>query len=175
MSTNISEAHGSNPPFSGYAYYSIGLSIGILTLFAFITVVLYFCSRRIAMNPSQLSQVRNSSFGLQTISVVDPPPQLGVDDATLKSYPVLLYSEVKRDRKGGAAGDSGATCSICLGDFSDSEWLRELPDCRHLFHQKCIDLWLRMNSSCPLCRTSPLPTPVSTPLAEVAPLARSRD
>ncbi|XP_028805117.1 RING-H2 finger protein ATL70-like [Neltuma alba] len=131
------------------------------------------------MNSTQLSRVRNARVGLQTISVGDAPatdsPRLGVDDETLKSYPVLLYSEVKRDRKGGAArgGDFAATCSICLGDFSDSDRLRELPDCHHLFHQKCIDMWLRMNSSCPLCRTSPLPTPVSTPLAEVAPLARS--
>ncbi|KAI9124715.1 hypothetical protein K1719_004637 [Acacia pycnantha] len=182
MSSNTSDSYGSKPLLSGYASYSIGLTSGILLIFAFIAVVLYLCSRRIAMNPSQLSQVRNASFDLRTINIRAPPAatnspvQLGVDDETLKTYPVLLYSEVKRDRKGSACGggdSAAANCSICLGDFSESEWLRELPDCGHLFHRKCIDMWLRMNSSCPLCRTSPLPSPVSTPLAEVAPLARS--
>ncbi|KAI9124418.1 hypothetical protein K1719_004340 [Acacia pycnantha] len=182
MSSNTSESHGSKPLFNGYAYYSIGLTTSILVIFAFIAVILYLCSRRIPMNPSQPSQVPNVSFDLRTITIGAPPVtnspvQLGVDDETLKTYPALLYSEVKHDRKGGAGGGGGdsaeATCSICLGDFSEIEWLRELPDCGHLFHQKCIDMWLRMNSSCPLCRTSPLPTPVSTPLAEVAPLARS--
>ncbi|KAK4279482.1 hypothetical protein QN277_011258 [Acacia crassicarpa] len=177
MSSNTSDSYGSKPLLSGYAYYYIGLTSGILLIFAFIAVTLYLCSRRIAMNPSWLSQVRNASFDLRTINIGAPPAtnspvQLGVDDETLNTYPMLLYSKVKRDRKGGA-GCGAATCSICLGDFTESEWLRELPDCRHLFHQKCIDIWLRMNTSCPLCRTSPLPTPVSTPLAEVAPLARS--
>ena len=183
MSSNTSETNGSKPLFSGYAYYSIGLTTSVLFIFAFIAVILYLCSRRIPMNPSQLLQVRNASFNLRTITIGAPPAtnspvQLGVDYETLKTYPALLYSEVKRGQKGGAGGCGGgdsavATCSICLGDFSESEWLRELPDCSHLFHQKCIDVWLRMNTSCPLCRTSPLPTPVSTPLAEVTPLARS--
>ena len=183
-SNNTSESsQGSKPSFSGYAYYTIGLSTSILLLFTFITVILYFCSRRISMNPTRVSQHSNSSFDLRSIITAQHPPpatnnnnnpaQVGVDDETLKTYPMLLYSELKRKRRGNSSGDSGATCSICLGDFSDNEWLRELPDCGHLFHRKCIDMWLRMNSSCPLCRTSPLPSPVSTPLAEVVPLARS--
>ncbi|KAK4279483.1 hypothetical protein QN277_011259 [Acacia crassicarpa] len=174
MSSNTSKPEGSSKDLGGYGYYSFGLSMGVLVIFAFVTFLLYFCTRRSAFNTSQNF---TPSFRLRTVNVVDGDSnslqQLGVDETTLKTYPVLLYSDVKHDRKGGSAAAAAATtCTICLGDFSDGEWLRELPDCGHLFHRKCVDMWLRMNSSCPLCRTSPLPTPVSTPLAEVAPLAR---
>ncbi|KAK1287767.1 RING-H2 finger protein ATL70 [Acorus calamus] len=59
--------------------------------------------------------------------------------------------------------------------IGDSDLLRVLPDCGHLFHVKCVDSWLRSRPSCPICRRcSPLPSPLSTPLAEVVPLARIR-
>ncbi|KAL6205495.1 PREDICTED: NEP1-interacting protein-like 2 isoform X1 [Fragaria vesca subsp. vesca] len=43
-------------------------------------------------------------------------------------------------------------CSICLQELEDGEYTRELPICRHLFHLACIDLWLRRQGSCPMCR-----------------------
>nr|POE49988.1 ring-h2 finger protein atl68 [Quercus suber] len=50
--------------------------------------------------------------------------------------------------------------------------LRMMPECRHYFHLLCIDAWLKLNGSCPVCRNSPLPTPLSTPLSEVVPLSQ---
>ncbi|XP_019261485.1 PREDICTED: RING-H2 finger protein ATL70-like [Nicotiana attenuata] len=89
--------------------------------------------------------------------------EVGLDEETLLSYPKLLYSEAKVNHK-----DSTATCcSICLADYKNSDMLRLLPDCGHLFHLKCVDPWLRLNPTCPVCRTSPLPIPQTTPLAEV--------
>lgn len=41
-------------------------------------------------------------------------------------------------------------CAICLGDFVLNETLRILP-CKHDFHQECIDSWLKVNGTCPLC------------------------
>ncbi|KAJ1396204.1 Zinc finger, RING-type [Sesbania bispinosa] len=49
--------------------------------------------------------------------------------------------------------------------------LRMMPECRHYFHLCCLDSWLKLNGSCPVCRNSPLPTPISTPLQEVVPLS----
>lgn len=41
-------------------------------------------------------------------------------------------------------------CSICLS-YNNSE-KRILP-CNHIFHRNCINEWLIMKKSCPICRT----------------------
>lgn len=101
--------------------------------------------------------------------VVDVDVDVGLDEETLLSFPKLLYSEAYKN----IHKDSSAStcCSICLGDYKNSDMLRKLPDCGHLFHLKCVDPWLRLHPTCPICRTSPLPSPLPTPLAEVVPLA----
>ncbi|KAL8129155.1 hypothetical protein V2J09_018310 [Rumex salicifolius] len=42
-------------------------------------------------------------------------------------------------------------CCICLGKYKEKEEIRQLP-CSHIFHQKCVDHWLRIISCCPLCK-----------------------
>ncbi|KAF5464277.1 hypothetical protein F2P56_014366 [Juglans regia] len=42
-------------------------------------------------------------------------------------------------------------CCICITNYLDREELRRLP-CSHVFHLKCIDQWLQITSSCPLCK-----------------------
>ncbi|KAG0579821.1 hypothetical protein KC19_4G126000 [Ceratodon purpureus] len=44
-----------------------------------------------------------------------------------------------------------AVCCICLGKYTDGAELRELP-CTHHFHVECVDKWLKINASCPLCK-----------------------
>ncbi|KAK7255314.1 hypothetical protein RIF29_28721 [Crotalaria pallida] len=44
-----------------------------------------------------------------------------------------------------------AVCCICLAKYVDDDELRELP-CFHVFHVECIDKWLKINASCPLCK-----------------------
>ncbi|XP_022139680.1 NEP1-interacting protein-like 2 [Momordica charantia] len=44
------------------------------------------------------------------------------------------------------------SCSICLEEFEDGEFGRRLPNCGHLFHVGCIDQWLYLHGSCPICR-----------------------
>ncbi|KAF3582049.1 hypothetical protein DY000_02028812 [Brassica cretica] len=50
-----------------------------------------------------------------------------------------------------------AECCICLCDYEDGTELRELS-CRHHFHEACIDKWLRINATCPLCKFNILKT-----------------
>ncbi|KAF5749221.1 RING-H2 finger protein ATL70-like [Tripterygium wilfordii] len=146
--------------------YGIGVSIGILLLITTITLTSYFCTR--STTPPPASGGNRWSYALEPLEAAQCVLDVGLDDETIKSYPKLLYSEAKPPH----TSDSTATCcSICLADYKGSDSLRLLPDCGHLFHVKCVDPWLRIHPTCPVCRTSPLPTPLSTPLSEVIPLA----
>ncbi|CAD6204536.1 unnamed protein product [Miscanthus lutarioriparius] len=63
---------------------------------------------------------------------------------------------------------SSRDCAVCQSAFRDDDELRLLPACRHAFHSRCVDPWLRANPSCPLCRASiELPHPPLTDLLRV--------
>ncbi|XP_073005243.1 RING-H2 finger protein ATL70-like [Typha latifolia] len=148
---------------SGFGY-GVGISVGILLLITTITLTSYFCTR--TNTPSQPPPQRRPIRPMDEMAVGDI--ELGIDEATLMSYPKVLYAKAKLKEK----GTTSTCCSICLADYKDTDVLRELPDCGHLFHLKCVDPWLRLHPTCPVCRTSPLPSPLPTPLAEIVPLAR---
>ena len=43
-------------------------------------------------------------------------------------------------------------CPICLLEYGESEVLRELPYCGHVFHIDCVDSWFEKQNTCPVCR-----------------------
>lgn len=43
------------------------------------------------------------------------------------------------------------TCAVCMADFETSEELRSLH-CTHHFHKECIDKWLGVAVTCPVCK-----------------------
>ncbi|KAI8802443.1 hypothetical protein BJ742DRAFT_833088 [Cladochytrium replicatum] len=44
-------------------------------------------------------------------------------------------------------------CTVCQEDFVPEEEVTRLP-CEHYFHPPCIEQWLKINGSCPVCRFS---------------------
>ncbi|XP_010932992.1 RING-H2 finger protein ATL70-like [Elaeis guineensis] len=145
--------------------YGLSITVGILLLITTITLMSYFCSR-VNTSPTQPSRPHGSAA-----ADGGPDVEAGLDEAILRSYPTVLYSEAKLREKGTTTITTASCCSICLADYKDTDVLRLLPDCGHLFHLQCVDLWLRSRPTCPVCRSSPLPSPLPSPLAEVIPLA----
>jgi len=53
---------------------------------------------------------------------------------------------------------SGEQCAICRMEFEADDELRVLR-CGHAEHAECIDQWLAVNKSCPLCQTEIISSP----------------
>ncbi|GFP91471.1 RING-H2 finger protein atl68 [Phtheirospermum japonicum] len=148
--------------------YAIAIALGFLVLFSTILLASYICCRSVAARrrrrrPENSNPEDDENSDAQNVVV-------GLDQAVINSYPKFVFT--KRSVNGGA---NDTVCSICLCEYRESEMLRMLPDCRHCFHVMCVDSWLKLNASCPVCRSSPLPTPLSTPLQEVVPLSQYSD
>ncbi|KAK2651661.1 hypothetical protein Ddye_011517 [Dipteronia dyeriana] len=51
--------------------------------------------------------------------------------------------------------DDDVDCAVCLSKLvCAGEMFRVLKACKHGFHGHCIDAWLKLHSTCPLCRTN---------------------
>jgi len=44
------------------------------------------------------------------------------------------------------------TCSICLSEYEQSQKIITL-NCKHFFHQNCLEDWMVERTACPLCKT----------------------
>ncbi|KAH7438549.1 hypothetical protein KP509_04G019800 [Ceratopteris richardii] len=72
----------------------------------------------------------------------------GASEASLEMLPKYL---VTKDNSLDAHGDS-ISCAICLQELQQGEIVRNLPRCNHMFHMSCLDKWLVIHGSCPMCR-----------------------
>ncbi|GFY97458.1 hypothetical protein Acr_11g0017640 [Actinidia rufa] len=94
-----------------------------------------------------------------TTAILIPQPSTpisGLDDSTIESYTMVVLGESRR-----LPGPNDGTCSICLSEYHAKETVKSIPECKHCFHAECIDEWLRMNGTCPVCRNSPSPARVT--------------
>ncbi|KAJ3692169.1 hypothetical protein LUZ60_012519 [Juncus effusus] len=76
----------------------------------------------------------------------------GLSPSDLNSLPTYEYKRFGDDNNGGGSG--WAQCSVCMNLVQEGEKVRQLTDCKHLFHPECIDMWLYSHSTCPLCRST---------------------
>lgn len=54
------------------------------------------------------------------------------------------------------AANESPECAICIDDLVIGEPALRLP-CDHLFHESCVEVWLKKSNECPVCRWE-LPT-----------------
>ncbi|KAI4351218.1 hypothetical protein L6164_005596 [Bauhinia variegata] len=135
--------------------------VSMIGMFFLVTIICCACIR--LRNSSANPNMFNFLSGIYSSGVAQGAAahtERGLDDNTLDSYPKLLYSEVQ---KGNLVS---LCCSICLGDYKDTETLRLLPDCGHVFHLSCVDPWLKLHPTCPICRSSSVQTLQSSTSAQ---------
>lgn len=82
----------------------------------------------------------------------------GLDPSVIETFPILEYSEVKIHK----IGKEVLECAVCLMEFEDTETLRLIPKCDHVFHPECIDEWLSSHTTCPVCRANLVPQPADS-------------
>ncbi|KAK9665255.1 hypothetical protein RND81_14G100400 [Saponaria officinalis] len=82
---------------------------------------------------------------------------MGLETSIIESYPKVILGESRRLPR-----PDENNCPICLGEYLAKDSLRSLPNCGHCFHSDCVDEWLRLNGSCPVCRNTPTSTPEIT-------------
>lgn len=46
------------------------------------------------------------------------------------------------------------SCSICLSDWNENDDIIILPTCKHYFHAKCINEWMKKKNICPCCNSA---------------------
>ncbi|KAK6920063.1 Zinc finger, RING-type [Dillenia turbinata] len=186
-------ASSSSPSSSSTTYlsnlglgYAIAIALGFLVLLSIVLLASYICCKtsRNRRNPNPdpnsnaiSSPSDNGIIVPRIIFVAEDDDDsesngnenvvVGLNQAVINSYPKFQYTKVNLQ-----SGNGDSLCSICLCEYRENEMLRMMPDCRHYFHVTCVDAWLKLNASCPVCRNSPLPTPLSTPLSELVPLSR---
>ncbi|XP_077457250.1 LOW QUALITY PROTEIN: RING finger protein 215 [Stigmatopora argus] len=67
---------------------------------------------------------------------------------TMSSLQTKMYQRAKVRHE-----ETADNCAVCLEAYRPNQRLRVLP-CRHEYHQECVDPWLLLRHTCPLCKRS---------------------
>ncbi|XVF73284.1 hypothetical protein PTKIN_Ptkin12aG0189300 [Pterospermum kingtungense] len=110
------------------------------------TFILFVCTRIICRRIRE-AQSRRMFRTDAMIDLEQPGPLArGLEPVVVAAIPTLMFNREAFN------SIEDAQCSICLGEYQEKEVLRIMPKCGHNFHLSCIDVWLRKQSTCPVCR-----------------------
>ncbi|KAH7538207.1 hypothetical protein FEM48_Zijuj03G0174400 [Ziziphus jujuba var. spinosa] len=142
----------SNLPASGIprtARYAVAVGVGVPAVLCFFGLLCCLFGRVKSIATGRPRPIMDFT------SAVAPQPTVvaGLDGPTLESYPKIVLGESRRLPK-----PEDLTCPICLSEYKPKETLKTIPECQHCFHADCIDGWLRLNATCPICRKSQQPS-----------------
>lgn len=92
----------------------------------------------------------------------------GLSASELDALPVQMCDASHLDE-----GKLAPTCVICHEEIALGAKLRQLPGCTHLYHSKCIEHWLLIKATCPLCNMKV--EVQSVPFCKLVPSASKED
>ncbi|XP_008246265.1 PREDICTED: putative RING-H2 finger protein ATL69 isoform X2 [Prunus mume] len=155
-----------DPPVSATGVgigYGIAIAVSILFLISAIMLASYACVKvKGASATTRPHEDRNVAVNSNDPVVV----VMGLDGPTINSYPKMVLGESRR-----LPQRNYTVCCICLSEYKPRDQVRCIPECHHCFHAECVDEWLRMSATCPICRNSPAPSVGPSPLSDLVPLA----
>ncbi|WCJ24019.1 RING/U-box superfamily protein [Euphorbia peplus] len=145
--------HSSNTSFPIIAIAIIGILATAFLLVSYYIFVIKCC-----LNWHRIDLLRRFSLSRDT-NHEDPligysPGTLltrGLDESIIRSIPIFKFKNVSETE---GKERMFCECAVCLNEFQEDEKLRIIPNCSHVFHIDCIDIWLQNNANCPLCRNS---------------------
>lgn len=82
---------------------------------------------------------------LQLADMIQPVSR-GANHHAIQSLPTRKYTKASQ------TSSADSRCNICLSEYEEGDTLKSLPSCLHSFHEDCINKWLQINKSCPVCR-----------------------
>ncbi|KAJ8900231.1 hypothetical protein K2173_024871 [Erythroxylum novogranatense] len=106
--------------------------------------VLYAMADRVGATKEEIDQLPNFNF----CRIVDDEKVNGEIQESFGGIMTECNTTTPAKR---VLSHEDAECCICLSAYDDGAELRELPCCHH-FHSMCIDKWLHINATCPLCK-----------------------
>ncbi|OAY62360.1 RING-H2 finger protein ATL7 [Manihot esculenta] len=110
------------------------------------TFIVFVCTR-IICGRIRASESRQMFEIESRIDLEQPEHRIsGLEPVLVSAIPTMKFS------REAFSSVEDAQCSICLGEYQEKEVLRIMPKCGHNFHLSCIDVWLRKQSTCPVCR-----------------------
>ncbi|KAH6761941.1 hypothetical protein C2S52_019374 [Perilla frutescens var. hirtella] len=152
----------SSPPESNQDYDDMiksagdfGFSLGIVLAVFFLAAIMACCSKpQNSQTPTATSLSRRPTPSGGGASIQHE----GLTAAAISAFPKCTYAQLNPLK-------TSSGCAVCLGDYKERETLRLLPDCGHIFHRSCIDPWLIINPTCPICRNSITAAQPAAPVA----------
>lgn len=95
----------------------------------------------------------------------------GLDAREIATLPTFMYERQNNNNNNNNNCDSSesnsnrwAQCAICLSILQTGDTVKRIPICKHFFHIECITKWLRLHSTCPMCRSSTTSTTMGPPV-----------
>ncbi|XP_040602754.1 RING finger protein 215 isoform X2 [Mesocricetus auratus] len=101
--------------------------------------------------PNCGSSCAHSPWACKTVAILFPQGDL-FKRRVVRRLASLKTRRCRLSRAAHSLPEPGMeTCAVCLDNFCNKQWLRVLP-CKHEFHRDCVDPWLMLQQTCPLCK-----------------------